>query len=176
MIAQSANEVAKAIAEGQLWSFFAVFILCLVGSAIGTFLTTYFQEKAKGRITKEIWLSQEKWQKRFDLYTVLIGASEEIAAALWSIVADPRVLPSFPPDKPSMEAEGLKIFPEHQEFLGQESKAIEKISGASVGANQGERIKICLASRRRPRPRRENQGLRLPASACGRCCLSADVA
>jgi hypothetical protein len=134
MAAPTSTSIATAIADGSIltqWWFYLVWLLVTaVGSALGVWVT----ERLKGDVTKDIWLAQESWKEKYRLYTALIGATEDIAAALWSIVTDPRILVQMPMALYSTEQDGLTQFPEHQQFLDCEARALEKISAASVGA------------------------------------------
>lgn len=112
--------------------YLILFFISLVGSSIGAYATSYFKEKAKGTISKEIWLSQEQWKEKYRIYTVMIENTAEIADALWSIYADPNSI-KFLPGQPSTESDALKNLPEHKVFLDRELVAIEKIATASVG-------------------------------------------
>lgn len=129
----TATELATAITGGSIlekWWFYVVWLLVTAtGSAIGVWL----QEKVKGDVSKNIWLAQESWKEKYRLYTALITETEEIAAALWNIVTDTRVLVQMPIDQNSTEEDGLRLFPDHQEHINREAKAIEKIAAVSVG-------------------------------------------
>jgi len=127
------SEIATAIAVGSIlekWWFYVVWLLVTAtGSALGVWL----KEKVKDDFSKNIWLAQESWKEKYRLYTALITETEEIAAALWSIITDTRVLVQMPMGQDSTEQDGLRLFPDHQEFLDCEAKAIEKIAALSVG-------------------------------------------
>lgn len=130
------KEIAENIVNGSLQGhylfYLILFCISLVGSAIGAYVTSYFKEKAKRTISKEIWLSQEQWKEKYRIYTVMIENTAEIADALWSIYADSNSI-KFLPGQPSLERDALRELPEHKIFLDRELAAIEKIAAASVG-------------------------------------------
>ena len=130
----TAADIANAIADRLIlneWWFYALWALgTVVASAIGFWL----KETVKGDITKDIWFTQESWKEKYRIYTVLIDETEEIAAALWNIVTDTRVLVQMPMAQHSSIDDGLRLFPEHRQFLDSEERAIAKIAALSVGA------------------------------------------
>jgi len=130
------KELAENIVSGSFQEhylfYLILFFISLVGSAIGAYVTSYFKEKAKGTISKEIWLSQEQWKEKYRIYTVMIENTAEIADALWSIYADSNSI-KFLPGQPSLESDALKKLPEHKVFLDRELASVEKIAAASVG-------------------------------------------
>jgi hypothetical protein len=126
-------EITADLIDGFILTKWWFYLVWLLVTAIGSGLGVWLQEKLKGDISKNIWLAQESWKEKYRLYTAHIEATEEIACALWSIVTDVRVLAQMPMNQPSFEQDGLRLFPEHQEYLDCEAKAIEKIAAASVG-------------------------------------------
>ena len=129
----TAPDIARQALNGTLadtWQFLVVWLfVTALGSAIGVWI----RERIKGDVSKEIWLAQESWKEKYRLYTLAISSTEEIAQALWCIHTDARVLAQMGLEKPSTEADGVAIFPKHQEFLDAEQRANEKLQSAEVG-------------------------------------------
>lgn len=126
-------EIAKSIASGAIYAQWWFYVVWMLVTALGAALGVWLRERVRGDVTKEIWLAQESWKEKYRLYTLVIDASEEIAAALWNIVTDTRVLVQMGTTAPGTEQDGLKLFPEHQQFLDQEYRANEKLASAHVG-------------------------------------------
>ena len=131
--AGSTVEIAKQIADGTIYAQWWFYVVWLVVTALGAALGVWLRERVRGDVTKEIWLAQESWKEKYRLYTLLIATCEEIAAALWNIVTDTRVLAQMNSAEHSTEADGLRLFPEHQEYLNLESRANERLLSAEVG-------------------------------------------
>ena len=129
----TAADIAKQISEGIIITKWWFYLLWLVISALGAAIGVWIQEKIRGDVSKKIWLTQESWKEKYRLYQLLISSSEEIAAALWNIHTDTRVLQQMGMVAQSTEADALKLFPEHQEHLDTEVRANEKIQSAEVG-------------------------------------------
>jgi len=134
----TAREIATAVLDGSItakWWFYVLMIgVSAVGAAIGTIVITYVTERTKGRISKEVWFAQESWKEKYRIYTGLIQSTEEALAATWAIVSDARVFSTLPPDRHSSLADGVRAFPEHQAYLDNQTKALERISELFVGA------------------------------------------
>jgi hypothetical protein len=105
------------------------FVIGGLGSAFGAFIT----EKIKGKSSKEIWLSQERWKEQYRLYQLLISSLEDMASSLWSIKTDTRVLTQMGLTEYSTEMDGVNLFPEHKQYLDAANQAYEKVLSAEVG-------------------------------------------
>src|SRR5205809_7608796 len=110
----TAANIATAIAGGSILTKWWFYVLWVIVTALGSALGVWLKEKVKGDITKDIWFAQESWKEKYRIYTVLIGETEEIAAVLWNIVTDTRVLAQMPMGQHSSINDGLRLFPEHK--------------------------------------------------------------
>jgi len=126
-------ELTNSIVDGTVYSKWWFYIVWLLVTAVGAALGVWIRERIKGDVSKEIWLAQESWKEKYRLYTSLIDAAEEITAALWEILTDTRVLRQIDLRGNSRQADGLRIFPEHQNYLDRESRAHDKLMAAEVG-------------------------------------------
>jgi hypothetical protein len=129
----TAVDIAHQIADGSIYNKWWFYIIWMGITAVGAAIGIWVQEKIRGDVSKEIWLTQESWREKYRLYQILISASEEIAAALWIIYTDSRVLEEMGSINHSSETDGLNVFPEHQEQLNAEGRANEKLHSAEVG-------------------------------------------
>ena len=129
----SYTDIAAQIVDGSIYTKWWFYLVWLVITATGAAIGVWIRERVRGDVSKEIWLAQESWKEKYRLYQILISASEEIAAALWNIHTDVRVLSQMGLKEDSTEAEGLKLFPEHLEFFDAENRANEKLQSAEVG-------------------------------------------
>jgi hypothetical protein len=126
-------DIAAQIVDGSIYTKWWFYLVWLVITATGAAIGVWIREHVRGDVSKEIWLAQESWREKYRLYQILISASEEIAAALWNIHTDVRVLKQMGLEADSTEADGLKLFPEHREFIDAENRANEKLQSAEVG-------------------------------------------
>jgi hypothetical protein len=126
-------EFSNSIVDGTVYSEWWFYIVWLLVTAVGAALGVWIRERIKGDVSKEIWLAQESWKEKYRLYTAVIEASEEITAALWEISTDFRTLKEMDNSKSSSQADGLRIFPEHQKYLDRESRAHDKLMAVEVG-------------------------------------------
>jgi len=129
----STVEITKQIADGTIYAQWWFYVIWLLVTALGAAIGVWLKERIRGDVSKEIWLTQESWKEKYRLYTLLIAATEEIAAALWKVVTDTRVLIQMNGMGNSTEADGLRLFPEHQKYFDVESQANEKLLLAEVG-------------------------------------------
>lgn len=129
----TATDIANQALNGTLFDSWQFFLIWLLVTALGSATGVWIRERIKGDVSKEIWLAQESWKEKYRLYTLAISSAEEIAQALWNIHTDTRVLVQMGLEKSSTEADGLALFPEHQEFLDAEQRANEKLQAAGVG-------------------------------------------
>lgn len=131
----TASEIAEQALNGTLVDNLLFLGIWLFVTALGSALGVWVHEQIKGDVSKEIWLAQESWKEKYRLYTLAISSTEDIAQALWPIHTDPRGISheSLGLHKPSTEADGVKIFPEHQAFLEAEQRANERLQSAEVG-------------------------------------------
>lgn len=127
------TDIAKQALDGTLFDTWQFFLVWLLVTALGSALGVWLRERVRGDVSKEIWLAQESWKEKYRLYTLAISSAEEIAQVLWSIHSDARVLAQMGLEKPSTEADGVALFPEHQAFLDAEQRANEKLQSAEVG-------------------------------------------
>ncbi len=126
--------IATSIANGTILTQWWFYVLWLLVTALGSALGVWMNERMKGDVAKSVWLAQESWKEKYRLYITLIDATEEITGALWNIFTDTRTLSQMPINQDSTEQDGLRMFPEHQQFLDRETIAIDKISAVSVAA------------------------------------------
>lgn len=129
----TASDIARQALNGTLadtWQFLVVWLfVTAIGSAIGVWIN----ERIKGDVSKGIWLAQESWKEKYRLYTLAISSAEEITQALWRIHTDARVLTQMGLEGSPTKADGVALFPEHQEFLDAEQRANEKLQSVEVG-------------------------------------------
>ena len=129
----STVEFTKKIADGTIYAQWWFYLVWLLVTALGAAIGVWLKERIRGDVSKEIWLTQESWKEKYRLYTLLIAATEEIAAGLWNVVTDARVLIQMNDMGNSTEADGLRFFPEHRKYFDIESQANEKLLSAEVG-------------------------------------------
>jgi hypothetical protein len=127
------EQFAQDLAAGTLYMQWPFYLSLFIVTAVGSFIGAWVKERVRGDVSKAVWLAQESWKEKYRLYTLAITASEEMTAALWSIVTDARTLTQMSPTEHSTEADGLRMFPEHREFLDAETRALEKLLSAHVG-------------------------------------------
>jgi hypothetical protein len=127
------TDFITSLLDGSIWSNLKFYLLFVLLSFLGATTGSLISEKLKGKVAKDVWFAQESWKEKYKIYTGAIEATEEIASALWSIITDPRVLPMFPPKQNSTEVQGVAAFPDHQDYLHIEAKAIESLASLSVG-------------------------------------------
>jgi hypothetical protein len=133
MATPTAADITNSILDGSLAARIVFYSVWLFVTALGSALGVWISEKVKGRATKDIWFAQEAWKEKYRIYTVVIGATDEIDSALWAILTDVRVLPTVFNKECSSQSDALTVFPEHQQFLDREARALDQIAAVSVG-------------------------------------------
>jgi hypothetical protein len=130
------REIAAAIVDGSIatkWWFYLVLIgLTSIGAAIGTLASSFFSERVKGRISKEVWYAQESWREKYKLYMALLQKVDSVFHAAGSIQSDPRAL-SLIGVHATIE-EGVRMFPEHSNAIEQQTAAMAELITLSLGA------------------------------------------
>lgn len=132
------REIASAVVNDSFlgtWWFYALVVgLPALGGAIGTFTTTLFAERIKGRTSKDVWYTQETWREKYKLYMATLEAIEAVFQGASHIMSDTRALIEFPPDRHSSFEDGTNRFPEHREALEQVQQSMSALVQLSLGS------------------------------------------
>ena len=132
------REIASAVVDSSFlskWWFYALVVgLPALGGAVGTFLTTLFTERIKGRTSKDVWYTQETWREKYKLYMASLDSMEAVFQGASHIMFDSRTLIEFPPERHSSFEAGIDRFPDHHEAFEQVQQSMSRLIQLSLGS------------------------------------------